>query len=125
GPAEHITDAAAVEALRSAQESTGVEATVVGGVRSHFTEYNRQHQLVPQGVAGIVFGITPLFHELSTHQLVESVAMQRLIARQATTMPSLPVHIGPVTLRPRFNNVATTPAPRADRPDLSAGYGPA
>src|SRR5699024_1808609 len=58
-------------------------------------------------------------------QLVESVAMQHLIARQATTMTSLPVHIGPVTLRPRFNNVATTPAPRADRTDLSAGYGPA
>src|SRR5699024_4733859 len=125
GPAEHITDAAAVEALLSALDSAGIETAVVGGARSHFTEYNRQHHLVPQGLAGIVFGITALFHELGTRQLVESVAMQHLIARQATTMTSLPVHIGPVTLRPRFNNVATTPAPRADRTDLSAGYGPA
>src|SRR5699024_1071626 len=96
GPAEHITDAAAVEALQSALDSAGIETAVVGGARSHFTEYNRQHHLVPQGVSGIVFGITPLFHELGTRQLVESVAMQRLIARQATTMTSLPVHIGPV-----------------------------
>src|SRR5699024_11786796 len=43
GPAEHMTDESAVEALRSALESAGVEATVVGGARSHFTEYNRQH----------------------------------------------------------------------------------
>src|SRR5699024_6512150 len=108
-----------------ALESAGVEATVVGGARSHFTEYNRQHHLVPQGVGGIVFGITPLFHELGTRQLVESVAMQRLIAYQATTMTALPVHIGPVTLRPRFNNVATTPAMRSTASDLGAGYGPA
>src|SRR5699024_787900 len=39
GPAEHMSDAAAVEALRSALESAGLEATVVGGARSHFTEY--------------------------------------------------------------------------------------
>src|SRR5699024_9730235 len=89
GPAEHMSDAAAVEALRSALESAGLEATVVGGARSHFTEYNRQHHLVPQGMGGIVFGITPLFHELGTRQLVESVAMQRLIAYQATTMTAL------------------------------------
>src|SRR5699024_2062281 len=57
GPAEHMSDAAAVEALRSALESAGVKATVVGGARSHFTEYNRQHHLVPRGPGGIVFEI--------------------------------------------------------------------
>ena len=34
-----------------------------------------------------------------------------------------PVHIGPVALRPRFNNVATRPRPAPTAGDLSAGYG--
>src|SRR5699024_11423098 len=58
GPAEHITDAAAAEALRSALESPSIETAVVGGARSHFTGYNRQHHLVQQGVSGITVGIT-------------------------------------------------------------------
>lgn len=50
--------------------------------------------------------------------------MQRVIAEDVTSRaPGVPVHIGPVTLRPRFNNVATTPRPTPTRTDLSAGYG--
>lgn len=38
--------------------------------------------------------------------------MQRLLAEQLTArVPGLPVHVGPITLRPRFANVATRPQP--------------
>ena len=50
--------------------------------------------------------------------------MQRLIAQQTVAMAGgAPVHIGPVSLRPRFNNVATAPEPAPTRADLAEGYG--
>ena len=73
---------------------------------------------------GVVVATTPLFHTLGTEQLVESLAIQRLIAEQTVAMAGgTPVHIGPVTLRPRFNNVATQPEAAPRRVDLAEGYG--
>jgi hypothetical protein len=93
-------------------------------VRSHFTELNREQHLLPGDVDGVTFAVTPLFHALGTEQLVESVAMQRLVAGQAVGIAAgRPVHIGPVTLRPRFNDVATEPQPGPSSGDLSEGYG--
>lgn len=124
GPARHVSDEAAVRALRAALEAAGVTASVVGGTRAHFTELNREHHRLPTDLAGIVFSSTPLFHSSDTYQLVDAVAMQRHTAREAVDLSGgLPVHIGPVTLRPRFNDVATTPPPRSGRTDLRAGYG--
>ncbi|SIT86913.1 hypothetical protein [Microbacterium sp. RU33B] len=148
GAARHISDAAAIATLRRALAAAGVSAAVVGGARSHFTELNREHHRLPADLDGIVFSVTPLFHSLGTEQLVESLAMQRLVAAQAVRIaasvaggPStgsategagtgsgaegVPVHIGPIGLRPHFNDVATTPPPRAAHDDLRDGYGPA
>lgn len=125
GPSRHVSDAVTVTALRAALARAGVDAPVVGGARSHFTELNREYHRLPPGLAGVVFSITPLFHSIGTDQLVESLAVQRVIARQAAAMTSRPVHIGPVTLRPRFNDVATTPPRLSTRDDLRDGYGPA
>jgi len=129
GPARHVSDVAAVAALRAALHRTGLDAPVAGGTRAHFTELNREHHRLspgPDGVGldGIVFSSTPLFHSTDTHQLVEAVAVQRRVAYESVELAAgLPVHIGPVTLRPRFNNVAATPPPRSGRTDLAAGYG--
>ena len=120
----HVSDARAVAALRVARDAAGLEAPVLGGARSHFTELNREQARIPRDVAGIVVSTTPLFHTLDTEQLVEALAMQRLVAVQTVEIAGgLPVHIGPVSLRPRFNNVATTPEPVPTRADLSEGYG--
>ena len=138
----HVSDAAAIAALRSAlARGRRLDAEVVGGARSHFTELNREHHRLPRDLDGIVFSVTPLFHSLGTEQLVESFAMQRLVAEQGVviaaavsdaargeTDPSgtgVPVHIGPIGLRPHFNDVATIPPPRPAADDLRDGYGPA
>lgn len=116
----HVSDAATVALLRAAAPS----APVVGGTRSHFTELNREQARIPGDVDGIILTTTPLFHTLDTEQLVEAVGMQRLIAEQAVRIArGRPVHIGPVTLRPRFNNVATTAEPAPTLADLSEGFG--
>jgi hypothetical protein len=118
----HVSDAATVSLLRAAHPA----AQVWGGTRSHFTELNREQHRIPDDVEGVILTTTPLFHTLDTEQLVEAIAMQRLIAEQSVRIAAgRPVHIGPVTLRPRFNNVATTPEPAPRRADLSEGFGAA
>jgi hypothetical protein len=124
GPARHVSDAPTVAALRDALERAGVSSPVVGGARSHFTQLNRERHRLPRDLDGVVFATTPLFHELSTDQLVRSLAMQRLVAGQAVAENAdAPVHVGPVTLRPRFNDVATSPQPHATGTTLRDGYG--
>jgi len=121
---EHISSAVTVETLRAALIDSGVNAPVIGGTRSHFTELNREQHRIPRDVDGIAHTTTPLFHTLDTEQLVEALQMQRLIAEQAVRIADgLPVHIGPVSLRPRFNNVATMPEAAPTRDDLRDGYG--
>lgn len=123
-PRLHVTDAAAAAALRSALAAAGVATPMIAGARSHFTEYNREHARIPGDVDGVVIATTPLFHSLGTEQLVESLAVQRLIAEQTVSMArAAPVHVGPISLRPRFNNVATGAAPAPTRDDLRDGYG--
>ncbi len=104
-------------------------AKVVSGSRSHFTELNReQDSIIPKfsqfPIEEITFASTPLFHAHGTEQLLEAVAMQRLTAIQAVEIAKgRPVNVGPVSLRPRFNNVATSEAKSPNFTDLSAGYG--
>ncbi|MGF6823833.1 hypothetical protein M2317_002753 [Microbacterium sp. ZKA21] len=121
---EHISDTRVVSALRAAMTASGLSLPVLTGARSHFTELNREQTRIARDVDGLVVNTTPLFHALDTEQLVEALAMQRLIAEQAVWIADgLPVHIGPLSLRPRFNNVATTPEPAPTRTDLAEGYG--
>ncbi|MET0828013.1 MAG: hypothetical protein ABWY26_00705 [Microbacterium sp.] len=120
----HVTDAAVLAALRVALDAAGLRLPILGGSRAHFTELNREWEVIPRDVDGVAFSTTPLFHSLGTEQLVESVAVQRTIALQAVELADgLPVHIGPVTLRPRYNDVATTPQAQPVREDLAEGYG--
>lgn len=106
----HVTNPELAAALRRIAPE-GIP--LVAGARSHFTELNREWETVlaaePEALA---FATTPLFHTLESEQLIEAVAMQRLLAEQLTARaPGLPVHVGPITLRPRFANVATRPQP--------------
>ena len=122
GDARHVADHTAIALLRASLRGRTVD--VVAGVRSHFTELNRESDRVPPDVTGIVFAVTPLFHSLDTEQLVESVAMQRLVAQQAVEIAGgRHVHVGPISLRPHFNDAATTAPPRPASSDLSAGHG--
>lgn len=124
--AQHVSDAEATRLLRDALARHGRRLAVVGGARSHFTELNREHARLPRDLDGVVFSTTPLFHTRETRQLEEAVAIQRLVALQAVRIAAgAPVHVGPVTLRPHVNNVATTAPPRPSTDGLEEGYGPA
>lgn len=118
----HVSEAPLHDALAEAAASLAAE--LVGGARSHFTELNRTHERLPRFDAWTI-SITPQMHARETFQLEESIGMQRRVAADAVAIAGgAPLHVGPITLRPRFNAVATT-APPAPPADLDAGYGPA
>ncbi|RKR75180.1 hypothetical protein [Frondihabitans australicus] len=122
--ARHITTAPLWERLRDLATREPVLGLLVGGTRGHFTELNRTHAELPRDVGGVTFSITPQMHDLSTDQVVESLVEQRRVALQASRIADgRPVHVGPVTLRARFNAVATSPW-AAGPADVDAfGYG--
>lgn len=118
----HVSEAPLHDALVEA--AAGLDAELVGGARSHFTELNRTHERLPRFEAWTI-SITPQMHARETFQIEESIGLQRRVAADAVAIAGgAPLHVGPVTLRPRFNAVATT-APPAPPADLDAGYGPA
>lgn len=122
----HVTEPTLWEALTSAVGAHDGEITLVGGARTHFTELNRQHHRLPTDLPALTFSVTPQMHARERSQIVESLAMQRLVAQDAARIAGgRPVHIGPVTLRPRLNAVATSASAEPPGDDLAEGYGPA
>ncbi len=105
----HITTSELWERLRDLAHREPLTGMLVGGTRGHFTELNRTQAELPRDLGGVTFSLTPQMHDLSTDQVVESLVEQRRVAAQASRIGGgRPVHVGPVTLRARFNAVATS-----------------
>ncbi|WP_337060863.1 hypothetical protein [Kineococcus sp. G2] len=97
---------------------------LAGGTSAHFTELNRRHGDLPANLPALTFSSTPQMHDTGRRQLLQSVAVQRLTAEQAVVIADgRPVHVGPITLRPRFNAVATSPRVPADADVVAEGTG--
>ena len=87
----------------------GVQARIGGGTNLYFTELNRE-PVVSMGLDVVAFSLNPQVHAADTITLVQNLAAQSVIASDATRLGgSATVHVGPVTLRPRFNPNATEP----------------
>ena len=116
--ATHLSSPELDRGLRS------LPAELIGGARTHVTELNRGHERLPDDLAGVTFSVTPQMHAQETRQVVESLPMQRRVVTDALAIAAgRPLHVGPVSLRPRVNAVATTP-PATEADDLADGYGP-
>ncbi|QSB21982.1 hypothetical protein [Curtobacterium sp. 24E2] len=69
--------------------------------------------------------MTPQMHDRSHEQVTESIRMQRWVVMSASRLAAgRALHVGPVTLRPRFNAVATSARPLVNDASIDAGYGP-
>lgn len=105
----HVTEPDLWKALKSAADEAGLTTSLIAGARSHFTELNRKAHLLPSEAEALVYSITPQMHATEVPHLVESLPMQRLTARNALRISAgRPLHVGPVTLKPRFNAVSTS-----------------
>lgn len=91
---------------------------VVAGTRAHFTELNRSIAVFSGWDGPLTCSVTPQMHDRSSEQVTESIRMQRWVVTSASRLAAgRALHVGPVTLRPRFNAVATAAT-------VEHGYGP-
>ena len=117
-PQTHVTTPALWAALKTAAESTGFAGSLLAGARSHFTELNRQFDQLPIDATGLTFSITPQMHAFEVPHIVDSLAGQRSVLESSRALAGeRPLHIGPITLRQRFNAVATSADAPASPPD--------
>jgi hypothetical protein len=104
----HVTEPELWAALKAETTQRGFDCALVAGARSHFTELNRTIERLPSDADAIVFSMTPQMHADEVERIVQTLPMQRLVAENALRLGGgRPVHIGPITLKPRFNAVAT------------------
>ncbi len=108
-PVDHVTTVAVWAALADEAGRAGYRGDLVGGTRAHFTELNRRFDELPAALPALTFSLTPQMHATELPHLVESLAGQRAVVRNAARLAGgRPLHVGPVTLARRFNAVATS-----------------
>jgi hypothetical protein len=123
-PGTHVTTPALQRALLDAVAAFGV-LDVVAGTRAHFTELNRSIALFAGWDGPLTCSVTPQMHDRSPEQVTESIRMQRWVVSSASRLAAgRALHVGPVTLRPRFNAVRTSARPVVTDATIEAGYGP-
>lgn len=108
-PGTQCTDRAAWTALKASLAQAGFNGQLLAGTRSHFTELNRwiagsDGSPVPQDADALTFSLAPQVHSTEVPHIVETVPVQRLAAANALKLgEGRPVHVGPITLRPRLH----------------------
>jgi D-apionolactonase len=80
-----------------------------GGSRANYAELNRAD--LPAGLlSAVAFAVNPQVHAFDDESVMQTLVVQPLVTRDAIARAGgLPVIVGPVTLRPRFNAAATGP----------------
>lgn len=104
----HVTEPELWAELHAEAQRHGFTGTLLSGARSHFTELNRRQDILPGNADAITYSITPQMHAAEVHHIVESLPIQRQTALNALRIGAgKPLHVGPVTLKARFNAVST------------------
>jgi hypothetical protein len=108
----HTTTRTVAQRARDLLQAAGLPCRLGGGSRANFAEFNRAElPLDLLDVAG--YPLNPQVHAFDRRTLVENLAAQAATVSSARAIVGdLPLSIGPITLKPRFNPVATaSPAP--------------
>jgi hypothetical protein len=85
-----------------------VGAPVAIGTNANFNELNR-HRPDPGTASALVWSMNPQVHAFDELSLVENLpAQSETVLTARSFAPGATLHVSPVTLRPRFNAVATT-----------------
>lgn len=103
------TDAELARAARSAVQTAGwPDIRIGGGSRANFAELNRTAPPM-RDLDFVSFAVSAQVHAFDDDSVMRTLFVHELVLRQAAQIAQgRPVAVGPVTLRPRFNAVATT-----------------
>jgi hypothetical protein len=84
-----------------AEASGKIDVPVVAGTRADFMGINREQPKLPAG-AGLIFAMTPEVHDEDDEAIIHSLEAQPDMIRTAKAIaPGVPIHVGPLTLKPR------------------------
>jgi hypothetical protein len=90
------------------------------GTNLYFTELNR-HPPDSSGLAWTTFSVNPQVHASDDRTVMQNTAALSVIAREVPRLAGdTRIHVGPVTLKPRFNPNATEPDSDVSSTDLPA-----
>lgn len=116
-----VLDGAAVTDSAYARRARGIlpGVPVVCGTDAYFAECNRERPDLA-GADGLAYPLTPQVHDSDEQALVESIGAQAATVRTARMFADCrPIHVSPVTLRPRWNPLGRRPGGGSGR--LPAG----
>jgi len=100
---------AGAELTAAARSALGPDARIGGGTNLYFTELNRQRPAT-SALDVVAFSLNPQVHAADNQTIVQNLPTQADVARNAARLAGgAAIHVGPVTLRPRFNPNATEP----------------
>ncbi|MCA9168830.1 MAG: hypothetical protein KDB23_14245 [Planctomycetales bacterium] len=103
----HTTPDSLARIARPILHALTPDADVCGGTDAYFAELNRNRPAA-EVLQGIAYSINPQVHAFDDLTLAETLAAQADTVRSAQELyPGLPIHVGPITLKPRFNPNAT------------------
>ena len=95
-----------VRLAKTALAPFGPDIPLATGTNANFAEFNR-HRPAVDSLALPVFSINPQVHVGDNLSLVENLEAQAWTVETAGQFTSQPVVVSPITLKPRFNAVAT------------------
>jgi len=108
---EETTSADTLRSVRRALAEHLRAVPVVGGTNVGFAELNRTRPDL-DAIDGVAYPITPQVHAFDELSLIETLEAQADTLISARTFcGERPLHVSPVTLRPRFNADASGPEP--------------
>lgn len=107
-PESHVTGGDILEKLYPLLRQTFPDVPIGAGSNANFAALNRNR--FKSGLADfLTFPVCPQVHNDDHLTLVENLEGQKHVVESARTcFPGLPVHISPVTLKRRFNPVASS-----------------
>jgi hypothetical protein len=109
---ETTPDEALIRLARERLAAYDASVPLVGGTDAYFMDLNSQRPPA-ELLDGLCYSINPQAHAFDTPSLMETFEAQTATVLSARHFaPGKPLHISPLTLRPRFNPVATGPEPK-------------
>lgn len=115
----HLPDNSIFKEVQPGIKKLFPDAKIGSGVNAYFAELNRNRPKSKK-TDFINFTISPQVHAFDNASLVENMEAQKYAVESAQSFfPGLPIYISPLTLKQRFNVVATseeTPIPPGELP---------
>jgi hypothetical protein len=107
----HLPDKTIFKTVFPKLKKTFPSTKIGTGVNAYFAELNRSNEICDEAEF-ISFAVCPQIHAFDNASLVENLEAQKYAVESAKNrFPGKPIYVSPITLKQRFNVVATSAEP--------------